>query len=303
MAERAGTRQAGLLQGYLAGLAAVAIWAGWIVATRFAVTEAVDSALLAVFRYTIPALALAPVWLRRGLVPRGASPRPLILMTLGWGAPFVFWSAAGLETVPASLFGPIVPGLMPITVAFLAWAALGEPVGRGVRLGAALTAASVFLILGQWSAGGDVAALSGVPFLLMGMLGWAVYSVSFRLSGLKPIEATAYVALYSLPIVAVAAAVGGDILGDVTPGEAAFHALMQGVVSGLGAVLAYGIALQRLGVQRASALIALVPVCTALMGWALLGETLTPLDWVAVVAASIGVAAANGVFARWIGAG
>lgn len=303
MRETAGTRKAGLLPGYLAGLAAVAMWAGWIVATRLAVTEAVDSALLAVFRYAIPALALAPVWLRRGIVPRGASAGALALMTLGWGAPFVFWSAAGLATVPASLFGPIVPGLMPVTVALLAAAALGEPVGRGVRLGAALTAGSVLLILGQWAAGGDIAALSGVPFLLTGMLGWAVYSVSFRRSGLAPVEATAYVALYSLPIVAGAVALQGDVLAGVTLGQAAFHAAMQGVVSGLGAVFAYGIALQRLGVQRASALIALVPVCTALMGWAFLGETLGALDWVAVLAASVGVAAANGVFARWIGAG
>jgi DME family drug/metabolite transporter len=81
----------------------------------------------------------------------------------------------------------------------------------------------------------------------------------------------------------------------------AFHAVAQGLVAGVGAVLAFGYAIGRLGVQRASASIALVPVCAALMGWGLLGERLGPLDWAAVVAASLGVAAANGAFSRWTG--
>jgi len=283
---------------YLAGFTAVLIWAGWIVATRFAMTEAVPSALLALFRFGIPALILAPIWLRRGLVPRDAALPALILMTLGWGAPFVFWAAEGLKTVPAALFAPLVPGLLPIAVALLSWAVVREGIGRGALLGTGLMAVSVALILGQWLSGGDWAALAGVPFLLMGMLGWAVYAINFRQSGLSPLEATAYVGLYSVPIIAVALIVQGDPFAGLGAGEIAFHALTQGLVSGVVAVLAYGYAIDRLGVQRASALIALVPVCTAVMGAGLLGERLGALDWAAVLAASVGVAAANGAFNR-----
>lgn len=287
--------------GFAAAAAAVTIWAGWIVVTRFAVTEAVSSTLLALFRYGIPAVLLAPVWLRRGIVPRGMGREglgALVLMTLGWGAPFVFWTAAGLETIPAALFAPLVPGLLPIAVALLGWALLGDRMAPRVRWGALLMGLSVALILGQWGAEGDLAALSGVPFLLMGMLGWAVYTLAFRRSGLTPIEATAYVGLYSMPIVAVAWALADAPFAGLSGGEIALHAIAQGLVSGIAAVLAYGVAIGRLGVSRASALIALVPVCTAVMGALILDERLTVLDWIAVAAASLGVAAAQGAFAR-----
>jgi len=290
-----------LLTAYLAGGLAVLIWAGWIVVTRFAMTEAVDSALLALFRFGIPALVLAPIWLKRGLVPRDASVWALIVMTLGWGAPFVLWTAEGLKTVPAALFAPLVPGLLPIAVALIGRSVLGQPMSRGVMLGTGLMVLSVGLILGQWTAAGDAAALGGVPFLLMGMLGWALYTLTFRRSRLSPLEATAYVGLYSLPIIAVALAVQGAPFEELTAGEIAFHAVAQGLVSGVAAVVAFGVAIQRLGVVRASAMIALVPVCTALMGLVFLGERPQPLDWVAVLAASLGVAAANGAFNRLIG--
>lgn len=283
---------------YLAGAAAVLVWAGWIVATRFAVTERVESGVLALFRFGVPALIFAPVWLSRGLVPRGANLGALALMTLGWGAPFVFWAAEGLKTVPAALFAPLVPGLMPIAVAAMARLLLAEPLRPGALPGAALMAASTALILGQWLAAGETAALAGVPFLLVAMLGWALYAIQFRRSGLSPLEATAYVALYSLPPVAVALLVQPAPFAGLGPGAIAFHAVTQGLVSGVAAVLAYGFALHRLGAQRASALIALVPVCTALMGWGLLGERPGALDWAAVLLASLGVAAANGVLER-----
>lgn len=284
----------GAVPAYLAGALAVLIWAGWIVATRFAVTEAVHPVVLANFRYGLPALVLAPVWLRRGPVPAGVNPWIIVAMALGWGPPFVFWVAAGLETVPAALMAPLVPGLMPLAVALLGWAVFATPLGPGARLGLVLIGASVALITGGWLVAGDAAALSGLPFLLMGTLGWAVYSLLFPRSRLSPIEATAYVSLYSLPALAGLALWRWRDFAALAPGDLAFHALTQGLLAGVAAVLAYGVAIRGLGVVRASALIALVPVTAALMATLLLGERPGALDWVAVVLASLGVAAATG---------
>lgn len=288
--------------GLLGGAVAVAIWAGWIAATRFAVsgdagTEApTDPLVLAACRAGLPALVLAPVIWRRGLVPKGARMGPVLVMALGWGAPFTFFVGEGLKTVPASLFGPLVPGLAPILVTILAFLLFAERPTRQFLTGLALIGGAMAVILGEWLWQGAFAALGGVPFLLMAGLGISIYTVMFRISGLTAIEATAYLSLYSLPVLAVWALLTPSALAGHSAGDWAFHAVTQGLLTGVGAVLAYGLAVRHLGAVRGSTANALVPVCAALVGMFLLDETLSALEWGAVIAASMGVAVVNGVF-------
>ena len=287
--------------GLLGGAVAVLIWAGWISATRQSMVERHDPLVLALFRNGLPALILAPVWLRRGLVPKGARIWPIILMTLGWGTPFTLFVGAGLAHVPASLFGPLVPGLAPILVAGLGWAIFAERPGRGAALGLGLIALAFAGVMGQWLAEGNWAEMQGVPFLLMASLGISIFTVMLPRSGLNPVEGTAYICLYSLPLLAIGFALRPGAFAGLDATDLAVHALVQGLLTGLCAVLAYGMAIRHLGALRGSTANALVPVCAALTAMALLGETPTWIDWVAVAAASLGVAAVNGVFDPLIG--
>lgn len=284
--------------GLLAAAAAVLIWAGWISATRLAMTERVEPLVLAVFRNGVPALVLAPLWIRRGIIPRGASVVAVVLMTLGWGAPFAFLTGEGLKTVPASLFGPLVPGLSPLLVAGLSWLVMGERPSKAVWLGLGFISLALCLILGDWARTGDVAALGGAPFLVAASCGFSLYAVMFRKSGLSPVEATAYIGLYSMPGLAILSALNAEAFAVLTPGDLAMHLVVQGLLTGLGAVLAYGMAIRHLGPVRASAANAMVPVCAAIAGMLLLGEALGALGWLAVIAASAGVAVVNGLFSR-----
>lgn len=290
--------------GLLGGAVAVVLWASWIGATRFAVSDPgarVDPLVLAICRAGLPALVLAPVILRRGLVPDGARLGPILLMALGWGAPFTLMVGNGMMTVPASLFGPLVPGLAPILVTLLAWAIFRERPGTNLIAGLVLIGAAMLSILAQWLDDGDVAALSGAPWLLMASLGISVYTVMFRVSGLNPLEATAYISLYSLPILAAWAVLTPDALLVPTLSQWGFHLLTQGLLTGVVAVLAYGVAVRHLGAVRGSTANALVPVCSALVGVSVLGEELSVLGWCAVIAASLGVAVVNGMFSGLVG--
>ena len=291
--------------GLTGGAVAVAIWASWIVVTRYAVSDPgarVDPVVLAICRAGLPAVVLAPIIWRRGLLPKGARFWPLVLMALGWGAPFTGFVGMGLQTVPASLFGPLVPGLAPILVACLAWAIFRERPGAQFAAGLALIGLAFALIVGQWLAEGRIEALGGAPWLLLASLGISIYTVMFRLSGLSPIEATAYISLYSFPMLLVWGLLKADAVVEPDLAEWGFHLLTQGLITGVFAVLAYGTAVRHLGAARGSTANALVPVCVALLGVLVLHETLTVLDWVAVVAASLGVAAANGLLFRRKGA-
>ena len=287
--------------GMLFGLVAVLIWAGWISATRFAMTESVHPLVLAAMRNGLPALILAPVWLKRGIVPKGAWLPGVLLMTLGWGLPFTIMVSIGLTSVPASLFGPLVPGLAPLIVAGMAWALFASRPGRGAVLGLCLMALALTAVLGQWIAEGDWAQMQGAPFLLLASCGISLYTVMLPRTGLSPVEGTAYIGLYSLPLLAVGLALQPDAFDGLGAEDLAFHALTQGILTGLIAVLAYGMAVRHLGAVRGSTANALVPVGAALTGMAVLAEHLTWIDWVAVSASSLGVAAVNGAFDRILG--
>lgn len=286
--------------GLLGAAVAVVIWAGWIAATRAAMigagTAAVDPLVLAVCRNAVPAVLMLPLILRRGIVPRDASLPAVLLMTAGWGAPFVFLTATGLQTVPASLFSPLTPGLAPILVALISAGVFGERITRAVLAGLALVGTALALILGEWVAEADAAALSGAPWLLAASCGLATYSVMFRRSGLAPAEATGYVGLYSLPLLLPWAALRPGVFAGIGPGEWALHLLTQGVLAGVVAAVAYAMALRHLGSVRGSMTNAMMPVAAGLAGVGLLGERLGAVEWLAIVLASLGVAAANGAF-------
>lgn len=288
------------LLGYAGFVTAFLIWAGWIVATRQAMTERVDPLVLAFFRNGLPALILAPVWLRRGIIPRGAPLGPVMMMTLGWGMPFTLFVGAGLTSVPASLFGPLVPGLAPLLVAGLGWAILAARPRRGAVLGLGLMALALAAVAGQWIAEGNWTEMAGWPFLFIASVGLSLFTVMLPLARLSPLEGTAYICLYSVPFLGIALALNPAAFDGLGWRDLAFHAGVQGILTGMVAVLAYGMAIRHLGALRGSTANAMVPVCAAIAAVALLGEEITWLDAVAVAASSLGVAAVNGLFDRWL---
>tara|TARA_R110000751_G_scaffold13501_12_gene45309 strand:- start:113 stop:970 length:858 start_codon:yes stop_codon:yes gene_type:complete len=275
--------------------AAVAIWASWIVITRVQVAS-IPPTDVALLRFAVPAILLAPVWLKRGLVPKGQPLGALAVMAVGWGGPFVMLISKGLETVPASLFGPMVPATLPLLVAIFDRTMNGVRV-RGMRLvGLILIAASIGLIVGPAFARADAGFLTGMPYLICAACGWTAFTLAYRSTTLTGLEATAYVSLYSTPLLIVVSLVWGSALPEATVEEWAFYLVFQGVLAGVISVAAFGYAVRALGVAKTSAWTSLVPMGAAIGGWALLDEHPGPLGWIAVCAACLGVAAVNGAF-------
>ncbi|MCI4662858.1 MAG: DMT family transporter [Neomegalonema sp.] len=287
--------------GYPVILGTVSIWAAWILWTRTGVAADYGAALtgadLGVLRFGVPALLLAPYWLRVGLKPAQTS-WPVLLAMLGWGAPFVLFAAQGLKSTPVGLMAALVPGLMPLWVALVLGLAFGERY-RGARLlGLALILSAALLLIMPSVIGGQSARLEGVPWLLAAGIAWGAFAVSFRFSGLTSVQAAGVVAVWSALICALVAAVTGSKLLELSPAQLGWQVLTQGVLSGTLSVIGYAYAIALLGAARAASFTALVPVLAALMGWAFLGETLAMHEWLAIGAASLGVALVNRAFSR-----
>jgi drug/metabolite transporter (DMT)-like permease len=117
--------------------------------------------------------------------------------------------------------------------------------------------------------------------------------LQLRAWGLGAIQGAAIVSLYSACVVVpyYLWSAGGN-LHRVAATELLWQILWQGVLFGCVALIALNHAISRLGAERSSALVALVPVLTAGLALVFLGEVPSTVEMAAFVAISAGVSVA-----------
>lgn len=281
--------------GLLAALAAALIGSGWQIVSRHGVTTSLGPVELAMLRYGVPALVLMPLWCRRGGLPSGVSVGRLALLVLGGGLPFGLVVLAGAQWAPAAHMGIFMAGCMPLFVSVGSRLVCGERLGGVRALGLLLMALGVAALgLSVWR--GGLGAWRGDLLFVLAAVLWAAYTLAFRDCGLSAWQGAALVNLGSavllLPVLLVW---GAPRLLSAPWADVALQALGQGVVAGLLGLVAYTVAIARLGADRAALSAALVPVFTALGAAGLLGEAPEPGAWVALALVVPGVVLASGL--------
>ncbi|MEZ0214478.1 MAG: DMT family transporter, partial [Xanthobacteraceae bacterium] len=193
----------------------------------------------------------------------------------------------------------IIVSLQPVLVGLVAPAFTGERVGLRRWIGLLLGLAGAALVI--LSRSSIEVASPGVILLAIGAL--------FAMSGSALYEKRHGVAQHPLVANAVQYAVGFVFTlplallmedGHVVWSAPFIGALAYLVIgNSLIAVTLY-LAMIRAGeVSRVSALFFLVPPCTALIAWALIGEQMPPLAWAGMVLAGAGVALASARRLPW----
>ncbi|MEM7427430.1 MAG: DMT family transporter [Pseudomonadota bacterium] len=286
-----------LLVGSAIALLTVSIWGGWIVGTRYAVKTPLQPQDIALLRFSVPALLLAPYWIRMRVVPAGVSFGTIALITAGAGLPFYLAIAFGLQMAPASHGGMLLPGTMPLFVALIGLFLLGDRFGWRRGTGFVLIAIGGAGI-GGWTiiSDGIEGAWRGHLLFLAGAFLWAVYTHAFRASGLRAQEAVGILSVWSLLLLGLVYMIIGDTgLFRASWVDIGTQLLLQGFVSGLIALTTYGLAVERLGASGAAAFAALVPVIVTLLGIPVLGEVPDLPTVLAAACVCTGVFLASGV--------
>ncbi|HEV7317931.1 MAG TPA: DMT family transporter [Ensifer sp.] len=281
--------------GYAGAFVTVLIWAGWILATRHSAGTAIGTIDLGLIRYGVPALLLAPVWLKTGLLPRALPLSLLALMVAGSGALFFQVSAFAIHSVPASSVGILLGGSMPLATALIGVAAFDERPDRMRLVGFAAIIAGVAILMTRNLAVSAPAGWAGYALLPAAATLWAIYTHAFRRSGLSPLQGSALVAVWSFLIHLALAAVFGSTLAAVPAQEIALQVTSQGILSGLVAMVAYGFAVKSLGGTQAAAFTALTPVLAMIGGAVLLREPIGPFEILAALFTAAGVALSTGI--------
>jgi drug/metabolite transporter (DMT)-like permease len=281
--------------GALYGVAAVCIWASFIVVSRLGVKTSLTPWDVAAIRFSVAGLLLLPHLWRKGLALDRLGWTGVAAIIMGCGAPMVLLVNVGLLFAPAAHGGALFPGVMPLMVAILAAAILKEPFTPSKTVGLALIVMGAIGIV--WLTGGAFGTTQNIGhalFLAAGFV-WACYTVAMRRARLDGLHAAAIAGVGSLVLyLPVYALIGGASVFKAPLFDIALQAIVQGVLTAIVALLLYGRMMSLLGATAGAAFVALTPAMTALMGIPVLGEWPSAIDWAAIATISVGVYAVSG---------
>ena len=281
--------------GYFAALAAVFITAVYPALTRLSVTTTLTPADLLLFRLGGSGLLFAPfLAMRAKEIPRADWLASLPLSFLhGWGMAgcVVF----GLQFAPASHAAALGPGAIAAWIALVAFIAYGIHIHFRKFAGIAIIVVGVGLILVASYRGLSVptAIIGDAMFLLASALG-ASYLVYIQRRRLDPVIAAALVCVASAMIVVPwHYALATSTIATAPMREIVWQLLFQGVLVGCCAFFALNYATLAIGSQTVGVLSALVPVIGALCSMLITRDSISSLEWIAIVVISLGVAIAS----------
>jgi drug/metabolite transporter (DMT)-like permease len=266
----------------LKALFAVVVWGASFIATKIALVE-ISPPVLIWLRFALGLPILAMTALRRGQLALVGGRELAEFAGLGFlGITFHQWlQATGLETAQASTTAWIVASI-PVFMALLGRAVLGEAIGLLRAVGIALAAVGVAIVMGKGDLGALVrggAAAPGDYLVLLSAPNWAVFSVLSRRSLHRhPAARMMFYVMASGWILTTPLLLGGPGLSEVTrlTVRGAAAVLFLGILcSGI----AYGFwydALQRLPAAKVGALIYVEPLVAVVVARALLAEPILP---------------------------
>jgi drug/metabolite transporter (DMT)-like permease len=281
------------MNGYLAAAVAVLIWASYPVATRAAVTGSFAPQDLVLLRFGVGALIFMPYLLRHGRHFGRAAWLQGVPLTLYHGAGMAALAITGMQFAPANHAAALGPGVNAAWVALLGFLVFAQRPSRRAVAGAVLCLIGVAL-LAFWSASARTFSVltADAMFLAASALA-ALYVLQLRRQGIGVMQGAAMVSLYStFMVVPCYLWSAPGTLARVTPAELLWQVLWQGVLIGCVALIALNQAITRLGPERSSALVASVPVLTAILALVFLGEIPSTAEIAALVAISAGVSIA-----------
>ena len=278
------------MNGYFAAALAVLISAAYPVATRAAVTGSFSAEELVTLRFGVGALLFLPYLLVHfRAISREAWLRgmPLTLFQgAGMGALVIF----GLQFAPANHQAALGPGICSSWVALLGFLVFARRPSLRIVIGTMLCAIGVLALTCFGPGKHNPAVLGGdAMFLAASALG-ALYVLQLRNWGVSAMQAAAIVTMYSgLIVVPWHLWFSPEPLWRAAPVELLWQTMWQGVLIGCVSLVALNHAITRLGAERSSAMVALVPVLSAILALVFLGEVPSSAEVLAILAISAGV--------------
>lgn len=273
----------------------VVLWATGFIGARYAMPWAEPFTFVwvrIVFSIAL-LLMLVPFVKAKSLAPRTAFHASIAgVLMHGVYLGGIFWAVhSGL---PAGLAGLIV-GLQPLLTALLAGAIAGEIIDRRLMAGLAIGFVGVAIVLspklGDVGSGVTIATISAGLIAVFCMSLGTVWQKTF-VGGADLVTGTIWQYVGGLAL-ALPISLMFETRTYVLTGELIFSMVWLVLVLSVAAILLLMLLIRAGEVSRVASLFYLVPGVTALMAWAIFGETLTPVQIIGMAITTLGVALAT----------
>ncbi len=293
-------------RGALFGLTAAVIWGLMQASARLAVAQGLNPMDLAALRFGGAALVLLPWLLRHGVRNMaGLGWRRAATFALLVGPLFFMTNVGGFHFAPLAHGTVLLPASFIVASSLLAAWVLRERISAARLVGFGFVVAGMVAIAGPglWSAGSK-AWIGDLMFIAAGLM-WAGATILVKRWSASPLQMTAAVAVLSatlfLPLYALFGTPGHlmQLPWKVTVGQLA----VQGLLAGVGAVLAFTRSVQLLGPAKAAVFPALVPAFGLLVGVPLTGDVVTAWQAAGLCFTTLGLLFAIGAIpvpGRWV---
>ena len=272
------------------------IMGGFVVVSRFGVSNLTSAADLTFFRY-LSGLILLPVFLKRPIRNLGGIGwgRGVVIMILaGWCFNLVMMS--GFKYAPAAHGAIFTPGTLPMFTALYSYFLFKERLSIG-RITGLMVLMGGLVTLG-W--GGLIEsspdAWKGDLLFLAASACWAAFTVSIRYWNIDPVYGVSVVAVLSLVcFTPIYIFYFGSPFLDLPIGGIVLQLIYQGVFVGVIAVVLFTICIPVIGPARTALFMALVPVFGTLLGALILDEIPGTIEFGGIVLVIFGMLAAMGM--------
>lgn len=289
-----------MLIGVLFALGAISIWAGWMAVTRLGVTTSLSTFDITLLRFGVAGILLYPIVMKKGFGLKELGVFKLVVLVSGSGAPYTLVASSGLLYAPASQAGVLIPGVMPMFVALLAFIIFKEHFNRQRKIGYGLILSGLLITVGLNAFVANTTYLAGQLLMLSASFMWATYTIVLRQSQLDALHAVAIVSVWSfICFLPLYIAVNGAAPMNAPIEDILIQGIFQGVVATVLALYFFGKAVSILGASLGSSFGALVPAFAALFAIPILSEYPSAVDWLGIIIVTAGVYIASGSSLAW----
>lgn len=286
------------LIGIAAGIAAALIWATYLVFAKLGTAAGLMPRDFALLRFGTAAVIMLP-WLLRN-DPRTLAgigwPRATVLSLLA-GPPFILLSTGGYVFAPLAHGAVIQPSTITLASMMAAAFLLKERLTGDKLIGVGLIIAGLAVVASHPGAtGGHNVWIGDLLFVAAG-LSWTGFTILIKRWQLGAVAVTAAVSTVSAVVVVPTVLIFGDVaqIAALPLPTLAAQLIVQGALSGMLAVIAFGVAVRHLGAAKAGLFPAIVPAATLFVGIVVSGTVPTPFEWIGAALASFGLLTAIGL--------
>jgi drug/metabolite transporter (DMT)-like permease len=277
-------------RGLLYALGAVLIWSGFILVSRAGALASLTMVDMLAVRFGTAFILLAPLaWRLREVLLNGR----ILLLGLAGGLAYGAFVYAGFERAPATHAALLLPGLMPVMIAVMAFFFTAERKPFPVWLGIAISSLGIGALLLDTLLQSTQYWLGDLCFVLACVF-WATFTVLLRVWKIPAWNATVGVVMVAgglyLPVYFSLLSSG---LSEQSWALILGQGFYQGVLATIVQMVCYVRAVQLLGATRMGALMALVPALAAGLAVPLFGEALTPVLLLSIGLVMLGALVGN----------